>query len=125
MNSPHRLLLLIEDNDTTNRVLARVLTLNGWDVETAFTLADGLRLLETHPHCVVLDLMLPDGSGEEILRRIKRDYPRIRSIVTSGVGDEERLAALNDLGPYAIVPKPVEIGRLLDACSGRTRGQHL
>jgi len=118
MDSTRKLLLLVEDNDTTKRLLARVLTFNGWDVETATTVADGLKLLATHPACVVLDLMLPDGGGEEVLRTVKRDWPQIRVVVTSGVGDEDRMAAIRELRPDAIVPKPIEIGTLLDACSG-------
>jgi DNA-binding NarL/FixJ family response regulator len=55
----------------------------------AATVADGLRIAEEEgPFDVaVVDLMLPDGDGTEVVRRIKAAYPRTRVAVLSSVGD--------------------------------------
>ncbi|HEV3165285.1 MAG TPA: response regulator [Isosphaeraceae bacterium] len=123
MEEKRKLLLIIEDHQTTQRILTRVLEYNGWDVEAASTVSQGLELLNTKPHCVVLDLMLPDGNGEDVLRRAKEVNPQIRVVVTSATGDEKRLEALRELKPDAIIPKPIEMNTLLNACSASPTSQ--
>ncbi len=116
MHGSTRLLLIVEDHATIRRLLERVLTYHGWDVETVSTVAEGLDRLAMHPDCVVLDLMLPDGDGEQVLRRVRDNHLPVRVVVTSASGDENRLAALRLLHPDAIVGKPIEINRLIRAC---------
>src|SRR5262245_40550771 len=108
--------LLVEDDAWTRYVIARLVRLKGWDVETAATVEEGLALLGADPDCVVLDLSLPDGSGEAILRQIREEGRRCRVAVCSVITDEHRLDGLKSLKPDAVFTKPVEVDEVLAAC---------
>src|SRR4051794_33861317 len=63
--------LLVEDDRSTRAALRRILAYAGHDVRAVETLAEGLTELAWPPDCVVLDLMLPDGCGLTVLRRVR------------------------------------------------------
>jgi len=113
-------ILLVEDHDTTRRVLARLLSLNGWEVRTAATVAEGLDLLDQGPDCVILDLMLPDGDGETVLRRVRDAGLQTRVVVTSATGDEARLEQVRQMGPAAVLQKPVDVEEICRVCETAT-----
>lgn len=79
----------------------------------AGTLADALAHLGAKPSWVILDLMLPDGNGERILETVRESGSGARVVVTTGVFDEQRLRALKDLAPHAILIKPINVRELL------------
>ena len=65
-------ILVVEDDDATRSFLADNLTADGYDVLVADCARDGLRLLDAKfPDLALVDLGLPDGSGYELLRRIR------------------------------------------------------
>ena len=68
------LILLVEDNEQILSGNARMLKWNGYDVITALNLREAReRMAETKPDAIVLDIMLPDGSGLDFMREIRRD----------------------------------------------------
>jgi DNA-binding NarL/FixJ family response regulator len=111
--------LIVEDHEVTRTTLARLLRLHldGWEVLTAATIAEGLALVESEPSCVILDLMLPDGDGEIVLRRVREARLRTRVAVTTGTGDEARLEAVRRLGPEALLRKPVDPREIYEVCA--------
>jgi CheY-like chemotaxis protein len=102
------LLLIVEDDAWTRYALERLLRNRGWLVLTASTLAGGLELLDRRPDWIVVDLRLPDGNGEAILRRVRELGLPSRVIVCTSIMDDERLEGLKSLGPDAVINKPVE-----------------
>src|SRR3954463_13775029 len=65
-------LLLLEDDPLTRTFLADNLTADGYELVVASTLEDALRELEFKcPDLVIVDLRLPDGSGLELVRRVR------------------------------------------------------
>jgi DNA-binding response OmpR family regulator len=65
-------ILLVEDDAPTRAFLADHLTADGYDVLVADTCADAQRLLEAKfPDLALLDLNLPDGSGYELIRKVR------------------------------------------------------
>jgi two-component system response regulator RegA len=110
------LLLLVEDHNATRNVLARLLSMKGFDVRMASTVAEGVERLDCRPDYLVLDLMLPDGDGEELLRRVRESALRTRVVVTTGLQDDARLAELRKLRPYAVLGKPVGVSDVCRAC---------
>lgn len=108
--------VLIVDNDAaTRRVLVKLLLAIGWEVAEAGSIAEGLALLDTAPNFLVIDLELPDGDGEEILRAIRTRGATPCVIVCSGVVDRERLRLVRQLGPHAVLSKPISHTALLAA----------
>jgi DNA-binding NarL/FixJ family response regulator len=79
----------------------------------ARTVAEAKQLAGLQPDIVLLDLMLPDGDGVEVLEYI-RDR-RIRSAVTviTGSSDPDRLARVQGLGPMVLLQKPVDFMDIL------------
>src|SRR5687767_9215482 len=71
--SPRPRLLLVEDDRVTYTALRSLFSRRGWDVTIAATISQALSALAggLAPDAVVLDLMLPDGQGEEVLRHIR------------------------------------------------------
>ena len=56
-------ILVVEDNQTQNDVLANFLRLAGYDVLSAYTLNEARNLFSSDINLIVLDVMLPDGNG--------------------------------------------------------------
>jgi DNA-binding NtrC family response regulator len=110
------LLLIVEDDTWTRNALARLMARAGWTVLAAATVAEGLEHLRSEPDCVILDLDLPDGRGESVLRTIAAQGIGCRVVVCTAAADDERLDGLSRLRPYAVLRKPVDVGALLDAC---------
>ena len=109
------LILVIDDDPSLRRSLARLLRSAGLAVET-FARAAELLAFERppRPSCLVLDLHLPDMDGYELLRKIVAEAPDLPVIVLTGeTGERKRLRALQD-GAGAFLTKPFEDDRLLD-----------
>ncbi len=116
MIQDRKLLLIVEDHEPTRRVLSNILTRRGWEVLKAGTVEEGLALLAQGPRCVILDLMLPDGSGETILRHVRDLQLGIRVIVCTATNDESRLDEVRRLGPEVLLLKPIDLDAVLIAC---------
>jgi len=109
-------LLIVEDDRRTQEALTRLFADRGWRVSSATTTADGLSQLDPPPRCVLMDLSLPDETGELILRTIRTDDRPIRVIVCTGCVDPDRLAEVESLRPDALLMKPVDPDELLRVC---------
>lgn len=116
MSQSRHVLLIVEDHEATRRTLARLLTLYGWEVRTAATIAEGLRLIADEPDWIILDLMLPDGDGEDILRRVKEAGLGTRVAVATGTHDPARLDAVRRLGADAVLSKPIDLDEVCRLC---------
>src|SRR5690349_9603693 len=104
-----RRLLIVEDDAAARAVMRQLFGTPGWEVITAGTVAEALGRLDPPPECILLDLMLPDGPGEEILRRVRQRGLGTRVVVTTAVGDPARLADLEALGADASFMKPLDL----------------
>ncbi|AEI64041.1 response regulator [Corallococcus macrosporus] len=106
-------LLIVDDELAIVEALQDILSVEGYDIVTAFNGAEGLqRLADGKPDLVLLDLMMPVMDGREMLRRMRED-PRLRGIpvvvMSAGrISDEERRSSARFLA------KPFELDVLLD-----------
>lgn len=90
--------LVIDDEPQMRRVLRAALIGRGYSVDTAAGGQEGLkRLQQSLPDVVLLDLMMPDLSGIEVLRQV-RAWSSVPIIVLSVLGDERTKVEALDLG---------------------------
>ena len=106
-------ILVVDDEPQILRALGTTLRGAGFDVDTAETAATALAAAAVHPPAaVILDLVLPDGSGTDVCREL-RTWLEAPVIVLSAVGEErEKIAAL-DAGADDYVTKPFSVDELL------------
>src|SRR5215468_9612187 len=77
-----RRILIIDDERPILMTLEALLTRRGFQVDTAATATNGLKLLESKsPALVLLDLQLPDAEGLHTLDQIKTDHPEMQVII--------------------------------------------
>jgi CheY-like chemotaxis protein len=83
----HLRILLVEDHADTRAVLARLLEHQGHTVFTAQDTASALRLAETcEAELLISDIGLPDGTGYELMERLRLARPSLAGIALSGFG---------------------------------------
>jgi CheY-like chemotaxis protein len=81
--------LLVEDDTPVRNTIATVLSLNGYEVETAINGFDALdKLRHKVPDLVFTDLHMPQMSGFELLSVVRRRFPMVKAIASSGAYGE-------------------------------------
>lgn len=81
-------ILIIDDEDKIRTLLARIITLEGYEVFQASDLKKGLKRLEEQDIDVVIcDVKLPDGSGVDSTKVIKQKYPCLEIILLTAYGN--------------------------------------
>ena len=106
-------ILLIDDHQATRETLAEVLEDAGHHVALAESRTRALEQLEGRAFDLVLsDLMLPDGSGMEVLERSKALYPATPVVMITGHGSIENAVEATRLGAYEYLTKPVDLNKL-------------
>ncbi|HEV3121052.1 MAG TPA: ATP-binding protein [Isosphaeraceae bacterium] len=108
-------ILLAEDNLDTLKVMARLLRMRGYEVFTAENLESALKIAENHEFdMVVSDISLPDGSGLDLMRRL-REQGNVKGIALSGFGMEDDIQRSRDAGFAAHLTKPIDARSLDEA----------
>jgi len=105
MSRPKRTILLVEDERSIREPLAEALRSEGFETFVAGTAAEALELAGQAPDLILLDVMLPDGSGFEVCREL-RASSRVPIIMLTARGEEaDRVVGL-ELGADDYVVKP-------------------
>jgi len=107
-------ILLIEDEERLQRVLARTLEQSGYDVRTANTAEDAVEAVAANlPDVLVLDVNLPDGTGWGVLRQLSMKGITCASLPTIvlSAGQPAR-SRLEEFQPRAFLPKPFPVDAL-------------
>jgi len=108
-----RRVLVVDDEPQFLRALATNLRGAGYEVQTAATAAEALQAAALNPpDAVILDLLLPDGTGTGVCREL-RAWSDAPIVLVSAVGDEDEKIAALDAGADDYVTKPFAIGELL------------
>jgi DNA-binding response OmpR family regulator len=111
-------ILVIEDEPDTAEMFAEMLRLRGYRVFKSYGSASAMRQLALEkPDAVVLDIMMPDISGLEVLHYMRREpaYENIPVIVVSAKGllSDKKLGM--DAGAALYLTKPVAYSELIKA----------
>src|SRR5262245_26918394 len=105
--------LVLDDEETLRFVLQSVVQSLGCNALVAGTKAQALEHLARRPLSVaLLDLILPDGSGVEVLEEIKRASPDTEVIILTGHASLETAIASVRAGAYDYIEKPFELDAL-------------
>jgi len=105
--------LVVDDEQQILRALRTSLRGAGYEVETADSVESALAAAGMRPpEAVILDLVLPDGTGTDVARELRR-WSSAPIIVLSAVGEEREKVAALDAGADDYVTKPVGIDELL------------
>ncbi len=105
--------LVVDDEQQILRALRTSLRGAGYEVETADSVESALAAAAMRPpEAVILDLVLPDGTGTDVARELRK-WTSAPVIVLSAVGEEREKVAALDAGADDYVTKPVGIDELL------------
>ena len=114
MKTENRSILIIDDERPILLTLEALLRRRGYQVDTAPTAAQGLKLLRTKPPALVLlDLQLPDAEGLEMLDRIKIELPEIQVIILTAHDTLHNAIESIKRGAYHFISKPYASEELL------------
>ncbi len=104
--------LLVEDEPTLRSIITRNLAARGHTVVEADSAREALaRLSESRPDLMLLDINLPDRSGWDVLREMRRQDKNVPVVITSAVRvSQERI---DEFRPLAFLPKPFSLEALL------------
>jgi two-component system response regulator RegA len=108
--------LVVEDDEVTRSFLADNLAADGFKVASASGVGEGLRAIEVRqPTLVVLDLILEDGSGLELVRRLRELHPRVRIVILTGYGNIATAVAAVKAGAVDYLAKPADADEVINA----------
>lgn len=105
-------ILIVEDDNDINNMLRKLLGSNGYETVSAYSGTEALLLFDESIDLVLLDLMLPGKSGEEIIGELKAKK-NVPVIVSSAIGDVNKKVDLFALGASDYVTKPFDNTELL------------
>ena len=103
-------LLVVEDDRLLNNTLCYNLSVSGYAVDSAMTMAEAVRFFETQDYdLIVLDVNLPDGNGFDFCRQIKERRPDTAVIFLTANDMESDMLRGFELGADDYVTKPFPI----------------
>jgi DNA-binding NtrC family response regulator len=108
-------ILVVDDEAPILELLASYFKKHGYEVSSARAAAEALRLIdEKTPDLVVLDVLLADTDGLEVLGQIKAGHAKLPVIIMTGIGfDEELLQEALQKGASGYVSKTLPLDQLL------------
>jgi DNA-binding response OmpR family regulator len=112
-------LLVVDDNEDNRDMLARRLRRRGYDVSTAESGALALDMIgsETNYDAVLLDVMMPDITGLEVLAKLRTRFNKDQLIVVMATArsDSEDVVEALRLGANDYVIKPINLDEIISA----------
>ena len=114
MKTENHRVLIIDDERPVLMTLEALLKRHGYQVETAPTAAQGIKVLKSKsPTLVLLDLQLPDADGLEMLDRIKTELPEVQVIILTAHDSLHNAIESIKRGAYHFISKPYAPEELL------------
>lgn len=106
-------ILVVDDEENTRIALTRLLSREGYEVQTAANGLEALnRLRQSSFELIITDLNMPEMNGLAFLRELNREFPSSNVIMITAYGEvESYLEALN-LGAFEYLNKPLRVEEL-------------
>ncbi len=110
-------ILVVEDDLMVSDLASQVLSMHGYVVETAKDIREAIEKTDTASYDLYLvDIVLPDGSGVDLIEYLKEKYPNAAFLLSSGyTEDKPQIKRALDDG-YEFLHKPYTISTLLNTC---------
>ncbi len=106
--------LLVDDEKEFVEALAERLQMRDLSSDTVYDGEQAISFVEDkEPDVMVLDLKMPGIDGIEVLKRVKKTYPKIQIIILTGHGTEKDEEQARQLGAFDYMEKPVNIDDLV------------
>jgi DNA-binding NtrC family response regulator len=107
--------LLVDDEKDFLEVLGERMTIRGMDVSTTASAAEALKITENQSFdAIVLDLMMPEMDGLQLLQSIKAKNPELQVILLTGHGSIEKGVEAMRLGAMDFIEKPADLEALTE-----------
>lgn len=117
--------LIVDDEENHRKSLAIGLRLEGFVVLEAANGEEGLAVLEHEEvDVVIVDLMMPGINGLDLARRLRFRAPDVKVLLTSAYHLSPRQLQRADVGAVGFVPKPYELGELVDFLKSKMEPAH-
>ena len=120
------LIYSLEDDRHISHIISLALSKQGYEIQSFYNFADFItHFKERKPNMILLDLMLPDATGEEILKQIRSDESNdaIQIIIISAKNLTINKIDGLDLGADDYIAKPFDILELISRVNARARRQ--
>jgi two-component system response regulator RegA len=109
-------LVLVDDDAPLRRSLQRALERRDFQVYSADSLKAGLNLAHSvKPDYAVVDLRLEDGSGIELVKRLRELHPKVRVVILTGYGNIATAVAAVKAGAVDYLAKPADADDVINA----------
>ncbi len=113
-NQKKKRILVVDDDEDILETLKSLLTKKGYIVDTAKNGAMAIQMSEMTPYnLALLDVMLPDMEGTQLLVKLKPTTPRMRKIMVTGHASLENAVRAVNMGADGYLIKPVSPPELL------------
>jgi two-component system response regulator RegA len=111
-----RTLVLVDDDRAFLQRLERAMQLRGFEVRSAYSVAEGLELIrQKAPAFAVVDMRLEDGNGLDVIAELAKVRPQSRAIVLTGYGNIATAVSAVKLGAVDYLAKPADADDITDS----------
>lgn len=118
-------ILVVDDEPKIRDFIIRALSAAGYAIDFACNGADALRLAATGRYgLVILDLVMPEMDGRQVLARLRRQRPEQAVLVLSCLSEVAAKVDCLDLGAQDYLTKPFALAELLARVRVQLRGEH-
>ena len=117
-------ILVVDDDESIRRVLATILELEGYNVDTAETGEEAVEKADANFYNVALiDIRLPDMEGTRLLTAIRETTPRMIKIIVTGFPSLQTAVEAVNEGADAYILKPVNMDNVLETITEHLQKQ--
>jgi two-component system nitrogen regulation response regulator NtrX len=110
----YKTILVVDDEESICRSLEGILSDEGYEVLTAKSGEEALKMIEEEqPDLILLDIWLPGIDGIDVLKNVKQEHPQIQVIMMSGHGTIETAVKATKLGAFDFIEKPLSLEKVV------------
>jgi DNA-binding NtrC family response regulator len=102
-------ILVVDDEEIVIRSCLRILGDSGYELDAAQDGSMALKKIDDHRYdALILDIMMPNVDGVEVLQRVKESHPDVEVIMITGLSEIETAVRCMKLGAFDYLPKPFD-----------------